>query len=528
MKKAIILARVSSREQEEGYSIDAQKDRLIRYCERKNLSVIKSYEIVESSTQGDRKRFMEMINFVKSQKERVAIVADKIDRIQRSFKEFPLLDELINKNIIELHFFTENTVIDRDSTSHTRLGWSFGVLMAQAYVDSLRDNVKRSFDYMVKQGEFPGWAPLGYLNTRDEHGKADIVLDSHRAPIIKRLFKEYAKGMISIGELTKLAKCWGLTRRKGGSITPSVMHYLLKNTFYYGLMTHKGEMYPHRYSKLISKELFDTCTSIREGKNLNTTKYNSKDFLFRGILTCKNTGRAISTDRKKKKGKNGNILQWTYLRGINPDDHSRYVYVREDKVENEIEAILKKISIPSNIAEKAIDQYLKTVATNEAVFHKRQLSTLKTQHSKVQTQIDRLMDMMLENQLTQEEFSRQKNRLRQKQVNLEESIEHHREADDCFKDGMVNILGLLSNLPELYKSSTNPMKRQLINIVLSNCQLDGVSLCYKIRKPFNDFANINGFEDWLYLLNVYRTDPEKYQVICSFAKQSELQLDIKG
>lgn len=52
---AIILVRVSTREQEEGYSIEAQKYRLVEYCQRKNLEVIKTFEIIESSSRGDRK-----------------------------------------------------------------------------------------------------------------------------------------------------------------------------------------------------------------------------------------------------------------------------------------------------------------------------------------------------------------------------------------------------------------------------------------------------------------------------------------
>ncbi len=40
--KAVILVRVSSREQKEGYSIDAQLARLRTYCERKNLEIIKN------------------------------------------------------------------------------------------------------------------------------------------------------------------------------------------------------------------------------------------------------------------------------------------------------------------------------------------------------------------------------------------------------------------------------------------------------------------------------------------------------
>ena len=85
-KKAVILARVSSKEQEDGHSIDAQKHRLQEYCVRKGLEVLQVFEIIESSTRGDRKRFMEMIAYARRYKESVAIIADKVDRLQRRFR----------------------------------------------------------------------------------------------------------------------------------------------------------------------------------------------------------------------------------------------------------------------------------------------------------------------------------------------------------------------------------------------------------------------------------------------------------
>src|SRR5438067_1089215 len=95
--KAIILARVSTKEQEEGLSIAAQRQRLVDYCIRKDLKVIKTFELVESSTRGERKEFAGMLRFVQAQNETVAIIADAVDRFQRSFKETVLIDELIEK-----------------------------------------------------------------------------------------------------------------------------------------------------------------------------------------------------------------------------------------------------------------------------------------------------------------------------------------------------------------------------------------------------------------------------------------------
>ena len=92
--QAVILARVSTKEQEEGHSIAAQKQRLQEYCERKGHKVIKTFEIIESSTRGERKEFTAMLEFAKTQKETIAIVADAVDRFQRSFKESVMIDDL--------------------------------------------------------------------------------------------------------------------------------------------------------------------------------------------------------------------------------------------------------------------------------------------------------------------------------------------------------------------------------------------------------------------------------------------------
>jgi hypothetical protein len=57
--------------------------------------VIKTYERVESSTRGERKEFAAMLAFAQAQNETVAIVADAVDRFQRSFKESVLIDAVV-------------------------------------------------------------------------------------------------------------------------------------------------------------------------------------------------------------------------------------------------------------------------------------------------------------------------------------------------------------------------------------------------------------------------------------------------
>ena len=115
--KAVILARVSSKEQEDGHSLDAQINRLQEYCRRKELNIINTFTIVESSVIGSRKAFNQMLDFCKKQKQTIALVADAVDRVQRSFKDSITLQELINKKIIELHFYREGMIINTESKS---------------------------------------------------------------------------------------------------------------------------------------------------------------------------------------------------------------------------------------------------------------------------------------------------------------------------------------------------------------------------------------------------------------------------
>jgi hypothetical protein len=75
--KAIILARVSTKEQEEGHSIAAQRQRLADYCARKGLTVIRVFELVESFTRGERKEFVAMLEFAKAQNETMSGVVGR-------------------------------------------------------------------------------------------------------------------------------------------------------------------------------------------------------------------------------------------------------------------------------------------------------------------------------------------------------------------------------------------------------------------------------------------------------------------
>ena len=108
--KAIILARVSTEEQlKEGQSIPAQSARAKEYCQRKELEIKNEYQFDESSTKDQREKFDKVLDEIRNSKERIALIVETIDRLQRSFKESVLLLDLVKQDKIEIHFLVDSS-----------------------------------------------------------------------------------------------------------------------------------------------------------------------------------------------------------------------------------------------------------------------------------------------------------------------------------------------------------------------------------------------------------------------------------
>ena len=99
--KTVILARVSTREQEEGFSTDAQMQRLREDAQLKNLCIIKEFSLTESASKDKRENFERILDFVTSQNEPIAILVDTVDRITRNFKDAVKLDDLRKAGKVE-------------------------------------------------------------------------------------------------------------------------------------------------------------------------------------------------------------------------------------------------------------------------------------------------------------------------------------------------------------------------------------------------------------------------------------------
>ena len=135
---AVLFRRVSTTMQErDGNSLQNQREMLTEYCQRKGLTIIQDAEIVESSTKGERKKFMEVIKFCQHQRGGVALVCLKTDRLFRNFKNYTLIDEMRQSGQLELHLTQDNLILNKTSKAGDLTILGLNVVMAQNYTLSL-------------------------------------------------------------------------------------------------------------------------------------------------------------------------------------------------------------------------------------------------------------------------------------------------------------------------------------------------------------------------------------------------------
>ena len=502
--KAVILTRVSSKEQEEGKSLDAQKENLLRYCRLNNLEILETYVIVESSTRGHRKDFYAMLDFCSHQKEPIAVLVDAVDRLQRSFKETPLLEELRVSGKIELHFIRENLKITKDTKPSEIMIWNIHVMLAQSYVLQLSENVKRSFNYKKEKGEWFGSAPLGYLNFKNEDNKSDIKIDNIRGPMIAKLFERYSVGDISLLQLEKYAYNLGLRSKKGNRVSKQNIVRIIDNRFYYGEMLIKGIIYPHKYQPIISRELWERCQTIRSGGKIRIMTKQNIEHLYRGLITCKQSGRIVGVDRKKNKY--GDI--YNYLIYYDKTGKKRF-YMSETAVNEEVLKVLKSITISDADFAEAKERILTTYEA-EKDFYKNSIKELEKQSSDIDKKLNNLLDLLIAGTITEDMYKVKNEQLKKEQREIIEQIKGHQEGNHEFRDNLLFFLACKNKFYDQFiESSSIPLKRQLLKFLIRTFYIDSGKVEISLRPPFcwlQKTAENGGIYKWREWMVIVRTN----------------------
>ena len=462
--KAVILSRVSTPEQKEaGNSLPAQNFRLARYIREHDLEKWKEFEFDETAYKINRKEFSEVIKLLKEAKEPVALCCDKIDRLIRNFtSDLVTLEELRQTGKIELHFPSDNIILHKDSPAADLFRFTIGVSLAKYYSDAISDNVKRAIEQKLRNGEWPGKAPIGYLNIDLEEDKKWIEPDTERADLAIKVFEWYAEGKSSMEMLRRKAKEEGLTNNTptGTYLTKSQIEHILKNPFYYGEMRYRSKLYPHKYKPLISKELFEKAQAVRQNWNKKPFTYAGKPFIYRGLLSCADCGCRITFETAKGKYTYGHCTNF-YKNCPN------VVWIKQEDITSQVTQLLKGLAISQDVLTELVDE-LKGNHQAKIEYHERTMTNLKTEYDKIENRLDKMYEDRLDGSITQEKYDSLLAKYKQVQADILLQMEQHSKADETYYTEASRLLELASRAYQLFESSEDDKKRELLHFLLQN------------------------------------------------------------
>ncbi|MCX6728565.1 MAG: recombinase family protein [Candidatus Saccharibacteria bacterium] len=486
--KAITLARVSSKEQEENNSIPSQLRRLNDYVERHSFEDVETHKLVESSTKATRKQFSEIIDRIKLSNETVALIVDTIDRLQRDFRESVLLDELRKKGKVELHFLRENLIINDKSNSADILRWDMGVMFAKSYVTQLSDNVKRGNEQKRINGEWCGKAPFGYVNTdfSEGGGRKWIAPDKATEHVVYDMYNRYASGAYSMNTLRRY-----IMSEYRIQLATSQIDRILKNTFYYGVMTVKGIEYRHKYEPLISKELFDKVQEVKNGFNKKKFKYAGLPYPYRGLIKCGACGCSITPEKSKGH---------TYYHCTQYHGKHNALYIREEDLTKQLMQAFANIQ-PTQEQYEQVMGLLKASHGDKMKYREQNLTSLQAELNKADKRTEKLYESYLDGDIDKDYYKKKNQELKSQKENVQNKIDSLDKASDDFYVTVENIMRISRDAPKLFESSKLEQKRELINLVLQNLELHNGQLRWEYKKPFDSMASCNKTSNWLGLVD---------------------------
>lgn len=455
--KAFLIARVSDPSQIE--ALPGQTLRLRNYAEDLGLDG-EFYSFDETAYKEDRRRFREITDKIARYKGKRIAVFDKIDRFTRDASSdiVRIMKEKVKEGDLELHFPSDGLIFHQNSPAcdKTRLG--MGMVFGEYYSAATSDNVKRSIDLKISNGEYPEKAPLGYCNVTID-GKKEIVIDKMREPFIRKAFELRLSGM-SVGDIAEEVRKLGLTSNMPHPkpVCKAAIAKLFTNKFYYGIATMKNREYSHKYERYITKDVYDEIQRI---SNANySAKFHKKthyEFAFRGILKCGVCGCSMSSYTKK-----GRVyMRCSNAKGKCPNNAT------EAGVIEQLEPALASISIGEDLAKRICDEMNKDQIRAKEL-RETQKKTLRDKYEVLERRKDILYEDRLDERITVTEYDEKAKNITQQMHDLDDELVKLEQGSDGAGMTIANLLKLAADVDELFKSSKPAVKNQILRLVVSN------------------------------------------------------------
>ncbi|MFC1958231.1 recombinase family protein [Chloroflexota bacterium] len=291
--RVAVYARVSTEEQVEGYSIDAQLRAGRNFANEKEWILVNEYVDEGKSARSEditrRPKFQEMLKAA-SEKEFDVLIVHKLDRFSRNLLvTLRSFDELSKRGIT---FISITEQIDF-TTPMGRVFLAMAGAFAQFYSDNLSQETKKGWTERKARGLYGGSLPFGSVKGEDGIPIPDMqerILDTNGSESAVRnyeglqmAFELSAKGK-SDREIAIILNIAGYrTTGTHGSrpFSKDTVKNMLKNRFYIGYIPDgNGGWLKAKHAPFIEEELFEGVQKFRARRTTNRVSIRSDATIY--------------------------------------------------------------------------------------------------------------------------------------------------------------------------------------------------------------------------------------------------------
>ena len=470
--KYFIYARKSTEEDDrQVLSIEAQLVELKEFAAKEKLEIVASLCEAKTAKEPGRMKFAEMLSLIEKGKAD-GIISWHPDRLARNSVDGGKIIHFVDRGLIKsLKFPT--FWFEPTPQGLFMLNIAFG--QSKYFVDNLRENVKRGLRQKIRNGVWPGWAPVGYLN----NPKTRLIdIDRAKAQKVEKLFEFYSTGRYTLKSLANWSKEKGLRGNLGKEIAVSNVQKILNNPFYIGLMKYRGEIFEGQHEPLISKKLFDKCQEVmsKRGKVQEVRKYN---FAFLGLMKCASCGCSITAEIQK----GHNYYRCTKKKGICQEKH----YLREEVLSEQIKSFLQKVSLSSQDTEKVLAA-LNSEQEQAKQQAKSKIEGLKDRLKQVEAKLAKLLDVYLTDALSTEEYATKKQELLSQKMEFQEKISDFEQKGLSWLEPAREFVLSLNQATKLLSAENPSEMTTFLKNIGSNHILRNRQLIFSPKIPYNLIA----------------------------------------
>jgi len=485
-KKFFLYARKSTDEAErQVLSIEAQLTEVREFAKKEGIFIVREFIETKSAKKPGRDVFEQMISGIEKG-EAMGILAWHPDRLARNAVDAGKIINLLDTGKLEMLKFP-TFWFDKTPQGLFMLSIAFG--QSKYYIDNLSENIKRGLRQKLRNGVYPGFAPIGYINELREH---KILKDPENWQLVAKLFEEYATGKFTLEQIQKLALYLGLmSRRSKNVLSLSRIQRMLKNPFYYGLFEFKNEIYEGTHEPIISQQLFEKVQRIMADRGKPRKEKPNHNFGFLGIFKCEECGRSITAEQHIKKSG----LVFRHYRCTKKNTDCKQGFLNEKSLHLQINEIFQKVALPTdwlNPILKKLDAEEKEASQSSKSF----AQNVEKEIAEIENKVSRLLDMQLENTISLSEYKEKKEKLLNQKTALKQKLADFGRKGNYWLERMRNFILAAHQANFLFNSENLEEKRSFLQKIGSNWTLRNKIVSFQAQKEWKIALSKSQFSVW--------------------------------